>query len=136
MMALRLSGTLDALRLAVEGRWRELDMSDHATRQAVNLLRQRGHIERPVIATDAGAQALADWDADEPARTKRRAARAERFANCERVAAQLIRPAPPMNCSKFPLAATQDQINELKRKAKEDRSFGFESIGQRKTMKS
>ena len=33
--------------------------------------------------------------------------------------------------NEYPLATTAEQINELKRKAEEDRSFGFESASQR-----
>lgn len=135
-MELRSGGTLDVLRLVVGGRSQELDMSNHATRKSVGILVQRGLVERPVIATEVGVQALADWDAEEPSRSKRRAARDQRFANCELAAAAVIKPPRQMQCDEYPLAETDEQISKLKELAEADRSLGFESINQRKTMKS
>lgn len=95
--------------------------------KALSLLKAYGYIVTEHRITDEGRahlERLIAWAARKPRR-----ALCGRDKQDAAIAAAWVKPS--VIETRHPLATTDEQIEKLKRKTEEDRSFGFESINQR-----
>lgn len=111
-----------------------LVVPSNSWRTRIHELKERGHLVSEYRITDAGREYLANYKPPKP-RAKPKAKGPGKFARGMSALSGAWQRAMQPEALAYPLASTNEQINELKRKAAEDRSFGFESSNGREARK-
>ena len=94
-------------------------------------LKERGYLVCEYRVSEAGREFLANYKPRDVRPKPPKPKAPSKFARGMSTLSGVWQRAMQPEALAYPLASTNDQINDIKRKAAEDRSFGFESASQR-----